>query len=98
MSHDSHPSWEKFSAKEWALALQSLTPSGSEFLTPAECVAWVRRSREFPSIIIRLREEKAVLRAALQGCGDRWDKHDEEDAPELGAMIRKALTLTGGTV
>ena len=62
---DNRPSWEKFSAKEWALALQSLTPSGSEFLTPAECVAFVRRSREFPPIIIRLREERESLRAAL---------------------------------
>jgi hypothetical protein len=95
---DNRPSWEKFSAKEWALALQGLTPGGSEFLTPDACVAWIRRSREFPPIIIRLREEKAALRSALQGCAGRWDNLDEEDAPELGAQIRMTLVLTGGKV
>lgn len=95
---DERPSWEKFSAKEWALALVGLTPGGSEFLTPDACVAWIRRSRDFPSIIVQLREEKDLLRSALQGCADRWDDLDEEDAPALGAKIRTALARTGGKV
>jgi hypothetical protein len=95
---DNRPSWEKYTAQEWALALQGLTPGGSEFLTPDGCAAWIRRSREFPPIIIRLRKEKALLRSALQGCYGRWDDLDEEDAPALGEQIRMALILTGGKV
>lgn len=36
--------WNGHSAKEWSLALQSLTPGGSEFACdPKECVDYVRR-------------------------------------------------------
>lgn len=62
------PSWEKYPAKEWALALQGLTPSGSEFVTPAECVAYVQRAmhRDLPTIVVRLREQNKTLRDTLR--------------------------------
>lgn len=80
------PSWEKYPAKEWALALQGLTPGGSEFLTPAECVAHAQKKmgRDWPSIIVRLRDQNKDMREILQGIlhwleledvDMLWDKH-----------------------
>jgi hypothetical protein len=57
-------SWEKFSAKEWALALQSLTPCGSEFLTPQECAEYVRKRTAYPRMVIELREALGGMLAA----------------------------------
>ena len=72
---DRYP-WEKFSAKEWSLALQSCTPGGSEFVTPAECVAHIKERTRYPRIILeqrdtilalenRVKELEAQLGAAL---------------------------------
>lgn len=60
------PAYEKFTTKEWATALASLTPGGSEFLTPQECVEYVRKKTNYPSIIIRLKNHNSVLLAAVK--------------------------------
>lgn len=93
---DNRPSWEKFTAKEWALALQDLTPGGSEFLTPAECTAWIRRRTEYPRMIIELREDNARLRNSLAEVLDTFKNEFEDDIPELGAAIREVLSIKGG--
>jgi hypothetical protein len=55
---------------EWRDALQHLTPLGSEFTTPRECVEWVREHMNHPRLIIqansRIREleTQGVQRAA----------------------------------
>lgn len=52
--------WNGHSAKEWSLALQSLTPQGSEFASdPQECVKFVRKQYDDE---LRLRKELASLR------------------------------------
>ena len=65
--------FEKFSKREWAMALVGLTPGGSEFLTPDECVFYVRRARQFPRIIIELREQNAMYRRLLESVLERFD-------------------------
>jgi hypothetical protein len=61
--------WERFSAKEWSLALQSLTPGGSEFTEPSECVAYVRKrfDRQSPiTLILNLKKEIQQLQEACK--------------------------------
>jgi hypothetical protein len=36
------------------------------------------------------------LLAVLTWCADRWDKYDEDDAPELGQAIRDAIAKAEG--
>jgi hypothetical protein len=36
------------------------------------------------------------LLAVLTWCADRWDKYDEDDAPELGQAIRDAIAKAAG--
>ena len=69
MTFDKRPSWEKYSAKEWAQALQGLTPGGSEFQTPEECVAFVRKRTNYPQIIIRLRSALKDLSDSILNVG-----------------------------
>jgi hypothetical protein len=47
---------------EWKDALQHLTPTGSEFLTPKECADWLRGRLNYPQRVIRLEAENARLR------------------------------------
>ena len=63
---DDRPCWEKFTSKEWACALVGLTPGGSEFLTPAECVAHLRDRFNYPRQIIDLRKRVAELETELK--------------------------------
>ena len=58
--------FEKFSKREWAMALVGLTPGGSEFLTPDECTYYIRKSRAYSSIIVELRKQNAELRNAAK--------------------------------
>jgi hypothetical protein len=83
--------YEKFTQKEWALALMGLmglTPSGSEFLTPDECTSYVRRRLNYPRIIIELREENATLRRLL---GVALEDYDDENCVSRANTIREAL-------
>jgi hypothetical protein len=62
--------WNGHTAKEWSLALQSLTPQGSEFASdPAACVEYVREERaamwkRFKAALKELREMRASPPAA----------------------------------
>jgi hypothetical protein len=80
--------YEKFTKREWAMALVGLTPGGSEFLTPDECVHYVRRSREFPRTIIELRAQNAQLRRLVEQALDRHD-----DGGTWGDTLRAALAI-----
>ena len=72
--------------REWQLALHSLTPMGSEFVSsPEECVRWVRARLETMGKLAaernRLREQNTSLLAALKrllAC--RWVDETSSDA------------------
>jgi hypothetical protein len=53
--------------REWALALQSLTPGGSEYVDdPTRCVAFVREARELQHRVIgKLKRERDEARSSL---------------------------------
>lgn len=65
--------FEQFSKREWAMALVGLTPGGSEFLTPDECVHFVRSRTNYPSIIIELRKQVKALREIVEALGTWFD-------------------------
>lgn len=87
--NDDRPSWDKFTAKEWALALQSLTPGGSEFLTPQECVAHVRQRMNYPRMVVELREALAAMLDAYAPRAD-WGH-----PALLHSAVRRAGELSG---
>jgi hypothetical protein len=45
---------------------------------------------------VRLIAAAPELLAVLTWCADRWDKYDEDDAPELGQAIRDAIAKAEG--
>ena len=93
---DNRPSWEKFTAKEWALALQDLTPGGSEFLTPRECADYVRERTNYPQIIIRQREQIKELQAALRAMLEAYASRADWSKPrELHAAVYVAGKALG---
>ena len=83
--------YEKFTKREWAMALVGLTPSGREFLTPNECASYVRKSRNFPPIIIELREQNATYRELLESVLERFDVEGYESrwCDKIGAALAK---------
>jgi hypothetical protein len=96
---------KEHTAKEWRQALQGLTPGGSEFLTPEECAAYVRKRTAYPRMIIEMRHERKYLieavEAALVACdymlGD-CGPEDREHFEPLRDKLQGALALTRGDV
>ena len=71
--------WEKFTAKEWSLALQGLTPGGSEFVTPQECVEYIRKKFAHPSVFIEQRKRIAELEERVSELEDVIDQSHEHN-------------------
>lgn len=84
--------WNGHSAKEWSLALQSLTPQGSEFACdPKACVDIIRREREdtirLRKTMARVCSENEQLKAQLSD--EKHDRADlEREVVRLGTRVQ----------
>jgi len=62
--------------ERYKLALESLTPGGSEFSdSPERCVEFVRSREKLPARILRLEAENARLTAECEAAENRDDKN-----------------------
>ena len=80
--------------RDWSLALQSLTPGGSEFQSPEACEAYVRErlhhGPERMKEVVRLKREISPLRAFAQAILQRFP----EEAPDEFKI--RALAVAAG--
>src|SRR5688572_12715491 len=78
--------------RSWSLALQSLTPGGSEFVDdPARCVAFVRDTRESQhAAIVKLKRSRDEEVERLSGERDSW-KHTALRADESNQVAIKRI-------